>query len=742
MNQLFTTVLVWALFSVLSTQSLGQYTPNLQFQCGTADMTQQQLHEKVRQGKLALERKRSSRIAVNSITYIPIRPHIFRQSDGTGGFSLGGLNQAMAIANGHFLANGSGMQFYFAGTTPDYIDNTAAYQSYNFESVDDRDVTNALNQYYVKEFETQLGGVAYPPQNGITSTRSFIATVAPVEYIGSNLIAHELGHTFNLIHTFGNTNVNAHTTELVTRGMGANCATDGDLICDTPADPFNIQGTSLIYPDNKCPQYNPASTARDANGDAYTPSVTNIMSYYHNSCTQDFTAGQYERMQEGLALRQSHTAYTLNASPTSAPAPTNLQASLNGSSVVLTWQDNADNEMGYFIERSTSPTTGFVSVGGVGPNITVFTESKTLPAGRYYYRVHPSNTTTGSISTIVDITVSGDLKTSITENFATLEWPSAGTGATYEIQWRKVGSSTWTTILNFPENRMGLPNLAGNTAYEWQVRTTGSDQYAGPVSFTVPCLAPISYFSKPAGRSALIGWQVTSSGDVNVGQTYNLRWRAVGSPNWMIVNTGTNSYSLTNLQPGTTYEWQVQSICSPTVNTDFTLIQSFSTLSCQTPSSLQVYNIISSSASLSWTLNYTENGRTTELRYRPVGGGTEWIMISSLTGTSYSLSGLASNTQYEWQARSICSTVESSDFSGSAFFQTKPPCESMYTLKSGSWPDPSIWSCGWVPIATDIVHLRHSVTISSGIQVTIRQLIYDAPVSLKLLNRSSLLLSK
>ena len=68
--------------------------------------------------------------------------------------------------------------------------------------------------------------------------------------MGNRLIPHELGHNFNLVHTFGERSGNGTlgsgtTLELVTRGAGANCTTEGDYLCDTPADPYNISEANL-----------------------------------------------------------------------------------------------------------------------------------------------------------------------------------------------------------------------------------------------------------------------------------------------------------------------------------------------------------------------------------------------------------------------------------------------------------------------------------------------------------------
>ena len=91
--------------------------------------------------------------------------------------------------------------------------------------------------------------------------------------------SHEMGHVFGLPHTFET----AFGNELAN---GSNCATAGDLICDTPADPKGEAG-----PDCQLDPY-----TQDANGDWYVPDIGNIMSYYSDGCTCGFTVGQFDKM--------------------------------------------------------------------------------------------------------------------------------------------------------------------------------------------------------------------------------------------------------------------------------------------------------------------------------------------------------------------------------------------------------------------------------------------------------------
>ena len=102
--------------------------------------------------------------------------------------------------------------------------------------------------------------------------------------LNGSTLTHELGHYFSLYHTHGSTN-NGTTTELVN---GSNCTTNGDELCDTPADP-NLSGVVNL----NC-EY--TDTITDFNGDVYMPDTSNIMSYSLKVCRNSLSSEQYNRI--------------------------------------------------------------------------------------------------------------------------------------------------------------------------------------------------------------------------------------------------------------------------------------------------------------------------------------------------------------------------------------------------------------------------------------------------------------
>jgi hypothetical protein len=139
---------------------------------------------------------------------------------------------------------------------------------------------NVLNVYFFNTVTVNgnpLCGYSYLPPS---ADRVIISKNCNLD---ERILLHEIGHYFSLYHTHGKSN-SVLTDELVN---GSNCATAGDDVCDTPAEP-NLNGYIV-----NCTYIGGPS---DANGQQFQPDPTNLMSYAPIDCRTQFTTGQLDRM--------------------------------------------------------------------------------------------------------------------------------------------------------------------------------------------------------------------------------------------------------------------------------------------------------------------------------------------------------------------------------------------------------------------------------------------------------------
>jgi|GEM_PF-3297682 len=388
---------------------------------------------------------RGRRVAAGPATpkFIPLRIHIVRNSDGTGGVSM--TEVVNGLANTNKLFNASGIQFYlategapgdpnywahyinddrFVTFRPDQEVSSGPGQGkpQEFVLVDTTQATyarNAINVYFTKNIlffgDYPVGGYANFPGPNLRDNFLFVIDSQANDDV---TLPHELGHYFNLYHTFqDNQDPDISKRELVTRSkdevsprLPANCDVAGDQVCDTPADPYGIRN---VFPDFNCQYRFFGQAPVDANGDPFNPAnvMSNIMSYWYFHCLNNLTDQQNERMRMALLPRTDpNNQYTLDRSATSfspAELPNNLTASFTGTRVLLRWNDRTDKEAGYIVERSTSVNGPFIEVGGVGPDIISFSDLNLSPNQTYYYRLKPANSIDGHSEVLS--TTSGEL---------------------------------------------------------------------------------------------------------------------------------------------------------------------------------------------------------------------------------------------------------------------------------------------------------------------------------------------
>jgi PKD repeat protein len=109
------------------------------------------------------------------------------------------------------------------------------------------------------------------------------------------------------------------------------------------------------------------------------------------------TAGSYTA-QLTVTDNQGATGSTsapISVSADTVAAPSNLTATVSGTSVTLRWKDNSTNETGFYVERA--PKGGaFARTATVGANVVTFVN--TVGRGTYAYHVQAFNAATGTVS--------------------------------------------------------------------------------------------------------------------------------------------------------------------------------------------------------------------------------------------------------------------------------------------------------------------------------------------------------
>ena len=146
------------------------------------------------------------------------------------------------------------------------------------------------------------------------------------------------------------------------------------------------------------------SVAADYDDESYQffvlPSNLSGILYVRVTDTQK-TPGVYARS----TLSVDELFVRILTAPGSSPsAPSGLSAAAASSdSIELNWTDNADNEMGFQIERSPDGTNGWESVGNAGTDEVSYTDTGLPPGQTFFYRVQAFNSSgvsgfTGNVS--------------------------------------------------------------------------------------------------------------------------------------------------------------------------------------------------------------------------------------------------------------------------------------------------------------------------------------------------------
>lgn len=159
---------------------------------------------------------------------------------------------------------------------------------------------------------------------------------------------------------------------------------------------------------------------------------------------------------------------------------------------------------------------------------------------------------------------------SITQTSATLSWSAVSGATSYSVQYRAVGSATWSTGTSATTS-LAVSGLVAATAYEFQVTATCSATVGTTSalanfttsSTTASCGTPATVSSSAITSStATVSW-----GAVSGASSYSVQYRIVGAATWSTGTSTTTSLGLTGLTASSNYQFQVTATCTGTVGT-------------------------------------------------------------------------------------------------------------------------------------------------------------------------------
>ena len=470
-------------------------------------------------------------------------------------------------------------------------------------------------------------------------------------------------------------------------------ATTPSTVPDTPATPTVTvrSATSLLVSwsepdDNGDPitgydlQYRETGTSdwtqvSDETGTSYTITGLSLETEYEVQVRATNTVGDSDWSSSGTATTTSTVPY--------APAAPTVTA-LSATSTSVSWSapsdDGGETITGYDLQYRETSTSDWSQVDDeTGTSYTI----TGLSAGtEYEVQVRATNSlgdsdwstsgTAKTTSTAPDtptLTVTVRSATSLLASWT--EPDDNGEPITgYDLQYRTTATSTptWSQVDDQTDTSYTIAGLSLETEYEVQVRATNSVGDSGwstsgiaTTTSTVPYAPAAPTVTVLSATSLSVSWTAPSDDGGETITGYDLQYRETGTTDWTQVDdqTGT-SYTITGLSAGTEYEVQVRATNS-LGDSDWSTSGTATTTSTAPDTPTLTVTVRSATSLLASWSEPDDNGETItgyDLQYRET-GTSDWTQVSDQTGTSYTITGLSLETEYEVQVRATNSVGDS-----------------------------------------------------------------------------------
>ncbi len=199
--------------------------------------------------------------------------------------------------------------------------------------------------------------------------------------------------------------------------------------------------------------------------------------------------------------------------------------------------------------------------------------------------------------------------TNLTPTSAKLTWAAVVDAVKYGIRYRVQGTNAWTTVNTVPSSKT-IQGLTAETTYQYQLRAecpSGWTAWSSTAAFTTAadtpppseCVTPgVATVELINPTKAVVSWDAIPDAI-----RYRIRYRAVGTASWMVFSPANPTRTLSNLDPNTTYQFQLRTKC-PAGWTGWNSMDNFQTDAEQTSSNAITIRLVLDdySSETSWEL--------------------------------------------------------------------------------------------------------------------------------------------
>jgi Fibronectin type III domain len=248
-----------------------------------------------------------------------------------------------------------------------------------------------------------------------------------------------------------------------------------------------------------------------------------------------------------------------------------------------------------------------------------------------------------------------------------LSWQPPGTGSaptSYTVNFRVTSVGGAWTAQDATGTSLSVIGLTAATQYDFAVIATNAagssvaSSIATGTTQAAPTQAPgqVAALTATGGTVGTVNLSWTAPGAGGAVASYTAQYRVTGGTGWDTAAAGITgtAYQVTGLSPATAYDFQVFGVNAAGSGTPSAVASTTTIVDLPgRPTGLTAATATVSTIPLSWTTPATGGAVSTySVRWSPHNANI-WTTMSSISGTSTTVSGLTANTSYDFEVQAV-----------------------------------------------------------------------------------------